>query len=100
VEDKKFSEYLKLFDDADEKKKSFLLGLIRESFDCEAEIIELKKEIANLRASGAKFPIIARREKLLIQKRASYTNMKTKLCRELFVVDTSGLDDEGLEDYE
>lgn len=98
--DKKYAEYLKLFDDADEKKRTFLLGLIKESFDCEAEINELKQEIAELKRNGAKFLVIAKREKLLIQKRASYTNMKTKLCRELFVVDNSGLDDEDLEDYE
>lgn len=98
--ERKYEDYLKLFDDADEKKKNFLLGLIRESFDCEAEILDLKREIADLKESGARFAVIAKRERLLVQKRASYTNMKTKLCRELFVVDNSGLEDDELEDYE
>ena len=53
-----------------------------------------------MKARNVKFTLVARREKLLIQKRASYTNMMGKLCRELLAVDSDGLDDEGLEDYE
>jgi hypothetical protein len=47
----------------------------------------------------AKFVYIAKREKLLIQKRASYTNMMARICKELCAVsETENFDD--LEDYE
>lgn len=88
-----------MFADADESKLNILSGLIEEAFDCEDELIELKANIADLKERGAKFSVIAKREKLLVQKRASYTNMMAKLCRELCAVTSEGFD-EGLEDYE
>lgn len=88
-----------MFADADESKLNILSGLIEEAFDCKEELIELKANIADLKERGAKFSVIAKREKLLVQKRASYTNMMAKLCRELCAVTSEGFD-EGLEDYE
>jgi hypothetical protein len=44
--------------------------------------------------------VISRREKLLVQKRASYTNMMSRICKELCAVGNDSFDDEGLEDYE
>lgn len=74
-------------------------GLIEEAFDCKAEIIELKRAILDLKERKAKFTLIARRERLLIQKRASYTNMMSRICKELCAVtDAENFDD--LEDYE
>ena len=93
-------QFKALFADSDEKKTAVLAGLIEEAYDCKAEIRELKDKIVELKEKGAKFAAIAKREKLLIQKRASYTNMMAKLCIELCAVDSAGLDDEGLEDYE
>ena len=93
-------EFKSLFTDADEKKIAVLGGLIEEAYDCKMEIIELKERIQDMKTRDVKFKYIAPREKLLVQKRASYTNMMNKLCRELCSVDSDGLDDEGLEDYE
>lgn len=93
-------EFKSLFSESDEKKTAVLAGLIEEAYDCKAEIAELKAKITELKAKGAKFIVISKRERLLVQKRASYTNMMAKLCRELCAVDSAGLDDEGLEDYE
>lgn len=95
-----FEEFQKQFEDADEKKRAVLSGLIEEAYDCKSELVELKQQILDLKERKAKFGVIAKREKLLIQKRASYTNMMSKLCRELCAVDNTGMDDEGLEDYE
>ena len=97
---KTYEEFKKLFANADEKKIAVLDGLIEEAYDCKCEITELKERIQDMKARNVKFTLVARREKLLIQKRASYTNMMGKLCRELLAVDSDGLDDEGLEDYE
>lgn len=97
---KKFEEFKKLFSDADEKKIAVLTGLIEEAFDCKCEIAELKDTIRDMKDRKVKFASIAAREKLLNQKRASYTNMMAKLCKELLAVNSDGLDDEGLEDYE
>ena len=94
------NDFRNLFVGSDEKKTAVLAGLIEEAYDCKMEIRELKEKIEELKEKGAKFAVIAKREKLLIQKRASYTNMMAKLCRELCAVDASGIDDEGLEDYE
>ena len=93
-------EFKKLFANADEMKIRILSGLIEEAYDCKVEIGELKALIRDMKARNAKFSSVSKREKLLIQKRASYTNMMSKLCRELCAVDSDGLDDEGLEDYE
>ena len=92
-------EFRKLFAHADEEKHNILSGLIEEAYDCRIELNELKENIADLKMRGAKFAVIAKREKLLIQKRASYTNMMAKLCRELCAITNDGFD-EGLEDYE
>ena len=91
-------DFAKLFENADETKRQVMDGLIEEAFDCKNEIIELKQAIQSLKDRGARFSIIARREKLLIQKRASYTNMMSRICKELCAVETENFDD--LEDYE
>lgn len=96
----KLKNFKALFADADENKLLILSGLIEEACDCKEEIMELKADIADLKARGAKFSAVAKREKVLIQKRASYTNMMAKLCKELCAVSGDGLDNEGLEDYE
>ena len=69
--------------DADDKKLPVLMGLIEESFDCKQEIDELKEEIKTLKGKGARFQVIAKRERLLIQKRANYTNMIGRICKEV-----------------
>ena len=89
-----------LFADADENKLNILSDLIEEAVDCKDEITELKTEIADLKAKGARFIVVSKREKLLIQKRASYTNIMAKLCRELCAEKIDSGDEEGLEDYE
>lgn len=89
----------KLFENADETKRQVMSGLIEEAFDCKTEIMELKDAIRDLKDRGAKFPVIARRERLLTQKRASYTNMMARICKELCAIDDSdNFDDLG--DYE
>ena len=89
----------KLFENADETKRQVMSGLIEEAFDCKSEITELKDAIRDLKDRGAKFPVIARRERLLTQKRASYTNMMARICKELCAIDDSdNFDDLG--DYE
>lgn len=95
----RLEEFKKLFSNADENKLHILSGLIEEAFDCKEELTELKEKIRELKMLDAKFSVIARREKILTQKRASYTNMMSKLCKELCV---NNADDffEGLEDYE
>lgn len=93
-------EYKKLFVNADENKLMILSGLIEEAQDCKAEIVELKAKITELKEKGAKFIVISRREKLLVQKRASYTNMMSRICKELCAVGNDSFDNEGLEDYE
>ena len=91
--------FTKLFANADETRLKVMEGLIEEAFDCKTEIIELKKVIRGMKEKGAKFSAIAKREKLLIQKRASYTNMMSRICKELCSVsDSENFDD--LEDYE
>lgn len=89
-----------LFADADENKLNILSDLIEEAVDCKDEITELKTEIADLKAKGARFIVVSKREKLLIQKRASYTNIMAKLCRELCAERIDNDEGEGLEDYE
>lgn len=69
--------------DADENKVPALMGLIEEAFDCKQEITDLKGKIKDLNDKGARFSVIARRERLLIQKRANYTNMMARICKEL-----------------
>ena len=89
--------------EADEKKLPMLMGLVEECFDCKQEINELKTKIKELKERNAKFQIVARRERLLIQKRANYINMLGRLCKELRkpeekVNPADYMDD--LEDYE
>ena len=92
----KYEEFVKLFENADETRQKVMKGLIEEAFDCKAEITELKRSIADLKERKARFAVIARREKLLIQKRASYTNMMARICKELCAVsDTENFDDLG-----
>ena len=95
----KLDTFEKLFENADETKRQVMSGLIEEAVDCKNELIELKEAIRDLKERGAKFPVIARRERLLTQKRASYTNMMTRICKELCAIDDSdNFDDLG--DYE
>lgn len=95
----RYEDFVKLFENADETRLKVMEGLIEEAFDCKAEIIELKRAILDLKERKAKFTLIARRERLLIQKRASYTNMMSRICKELCAVtDAENFDD--LEDYE
>lgn len=89
-----------LFARSDETRLNILSGLIEEAFDCKEEIVDLKKKITEMREKKVKFGYIAPLEKLLVQKRASYTNMMAKLCRDLCSVDTGEAEMEGLEDYE
>ena len=96
----KLEEYKKLFVNADENKLLILSDLIEEAQDCKAEIVELKESIRELKNRNAKFVYISRREKLLVQKRASYTNMMSRICKELCAVGNDNFEDEGLEDYE
>ena len=94
-----YEQFVKLFENADETRLQVMTGLIEEAFDCKTEIMELKEAIRCLKEKGAKFTIIARRERLLIQKRASYTNMMARICKELCAVsDSENFDD--LEEYE
>ena len=93
------NDFTKLFENADETRLKVMQGLIEEAFDCKAEIVELKEKIAELKAKGVKFSVIARRERLLVQKRASYTNMMSRICKELCAItETENFDDLG--DYE
>ena len=93
------AEFRGLFAKADETKLEVMSGLIEEAYDCKQELVELKEKIRELKEGGARFVIIAKREKLLIQKRASYTNMMTRLSKELCAVE--GLDDnEDMGEYE
>lgn len=95
----KLDDFTNLFDNADETKRMVMAGLIEEAYDCKEEIRELKENIRDLKQRNAKFTIIAKRERLLVQKRASYTNMMARICKELCAVnDTENFDD--LEDYE
>ena len=89
-----------LFAGSDETRLAVLGGLIEEAFDCKEEIVDLKERIADMRNRKVKFGYVAPLEKLLVQKRASYTNMMAKLCRDLCTVDTGAEEMEGLEDYE
>ena len=93
-----YEEFIKLFENADETKLKVMQGLIEEAFDCKAEIIELKQTILDLTQRCAKFTVIARRERLLLQKRANYTNMMARICKELCAVSDENFDDLG--DYE
>lgn len=83
--DKALSEFVEHLTnaEADEKKLPVLMGLIEEAFDCKHEIDELKVQIRTLKEKGARFQVIARRERLLIQKRANYTNMIGRICKEV-----------------
>jgi len=91
--------FYELFKDADEVKRAVLQGLIEEAFDCKTEITALKAAIADQQKRGVPLKYRAGNEKLLVQKRACYTNMMGKLCKELCSVSTAADDDE-LEDYE
>lgn len=94
-----YEQFIKLFENADETRLQVMTGLIEEAFDCKNEIIELKAVIKNLKEKGAKFLVISKRERLLNQKRASYTNMMARICKELCAVsDVENFDD--LEEYE
>lgn len=91
-----FEDFKKLFENADETRLCVMSGLIEEAYDCKTEITELKSMITELKEKGARFTVIAKRERLLIQKRASYTNMMTRICKELCAVsDTENFDDLG-----
>ena len=93
------AEFKALFANSEDTKRAVLEGLINEAYDCYQEIQELKDKIRSLTESGAKFVVISKRERLLVQKRASYTNMVAKLCRELCIDNSAdNLDDLG--DYE
>jgi hypothetical protein len=95
----RYEDFVKLFENADETRLQVMTGLIEEAFDCKNEIIELKASIKTLKEKGAKFLVISKRERLLNQKRASYTNMMSRICKELCAVsDAENFDD--LEDYE
>lgn len=90
------TDWIKLFENADETRLNVMKGLIEEAFDCKAEIMELKQTIRDLKERKARFTVIARRERLLVQKRASYTNMMARICKELCAVsDTENFDDLG-----
>ena len=94
-----YEEFIKLFENADETKLNVMKGLIEEAFDCKAEITELKQNILDMKERNARFSLIAKRERLLIQKRANYTNMMSRICKELCAVgDSENFDDLG--DYE
>lgn len=93
------SDFESLFQNADETKRKVMSGLVEEAYDCKCEIIELKEMIREMKEKGARFTLIAKREKLLIQKRASYTNMMSRICKELCAVsDVENFDD--LMEYE
>ena len=92
-------DFAELFEKSDETKQKVMFGLIEEAFDCKTEIIELKKNIRELKERNAKFIVIAKRERLLVQKRASYTNMMARICKELCAVNDAD-DLEDLEEYE
>ena len=95
----KYEQFKSLFRYADETKLLVMEGLIEEAYDCKEEIAELKRTIVDLKERKAKFSIIAKRERLLVQKRASYTNMMARICKELCAVsDQENFDDLG--DYE
>ena len=96
----RLEDFKEQFSDADPHKLTILDGLIEEAFDCKEELKELKGLIAELKSKGARFPVIARREKVLIQKRASYTNMMSKLCRELCIEKPNVDNFDDLEEYE
>lgn len=102
-----FEEFLLSFqseDDDDSHKKhiSSMMGLLEETYDCKKEITGLKNRIKTLKDKGVRFEHVARYEKLLIQKRANYTNMMGRLCRELRTKEVEKVvnEFEGLEDYE
>ena len=102
-----FEEFVKSFEseDDDDVKKSHIvsmIGLLEEAYDCKNEIVELKGRIRTLRDKGIRFEHVAKYEKLLIQKRANYTNMMGRLCRELRTKEVEKVENEfeGLEDYE
>ena len=69
--------------EADENKIPVLMGLIEEAFDCKQEIEDLKGQIKTLKEKGARFTVMAKRERLLVQKRANYTNMIARICKEV-----------------
>ena len=93
------AEFKALFQNSEDTKRAVLDGLMDEAFDCYQEIQDLKEKIRELTEKGARFIVISKREKLLVQKRASYTNMMSKLCRELCIDNSAdNLDDLG--DYE
>lgn len=94
----KLKDFEQLFQSADETKRQVMAGLIEEAYDCKNEITELKDAIQDLKERGARFSIVAKRERLLVQKRASYTNMMSRICKELCNIETENFDD--LEDYE
>lgn len=99
------NEFIELLISAgsEEKRIPLLTGLIDEICDCKQEIEELKEKIRSLKERGAQFQAIAKRERLLLQKRANYTNMIGRLCKEVRKPEEKEnpndfLDD--LEDYE
>ena len=83
--EKALSEFIEnlMNSEADEKKLPVMMGLIEEAFDCKQEIDDLKAQIKTLKEKGARFYAISKRERLLIQKRANYTNMIGRICREV-----------------
>ena len=94
-----YEEFIKLFENADENRLNVMKGLIEEAIDCKTEITELKQNILDLKEKNVRFSIIAKRERLLIQKRANYTNMMSRICKELCAVgDSDNFEDLG--DYE
>lgn len=83
--DKALSDFIGYLLDAeaDEKKLPVLMGLVEEAHDCKQEIADLKDQIKMLKEKGARFHTIAQRERLLVQKRANYTNMIGRICKEI-----------------
>ena len=94
------AEFKALFDNSEDTKRAVMEGLINEAYDCYQEIQELKDKIRSLTESGAKFVVVSKRERLLVQKRASYTNMMSKICRELCATDNPADNLDDLGDYE
>ena len=93
-------EFKALFQNSEDTKRAVLDGLMDEAYDCYQEIQDLKYRIRDLTERGAKFVVISKRERLLVQKRASYTNMMAKLCRELCAIDNPADNLDDLGDYE
>ena len=92
--DKKDAIHLRLFTEELMGMVQNLTGELESDFWIEAEGSDYQLHLLTQTAMNA-----AKREKLLIQKRASYTNMMSRICKELCSVsDSENFDD--LEEYE